>query len=102
MSRAKPSELFGTQLKTEFTNSRINTIKKLIKQNGVNSLPPIQVAIVNGRKIILDGHHTARAAVGLKLKDGPIQIQSVSPARAAQLQQQAAEAAHSLGLGSRF
>ncbi|WP_082070907.1 ParB N-terminal domain-containing protein [Gynuella sunshinyii] len=62
----------------------------------------MDVVEVNGRKIIIDGHHRARAAGGVKLDQVPIRIHEVDPATAAKYEQQAAEAAHALGLSNRW
>ena len=99
---AKPSELFGRQTKNEFTGSNIRRIKKSIKKNGYDQSKPIDVVEVNGRKIIVDGHHRARAAGAAKVDQVPINIRKVDAATAARYEQQAAEAAHSLGLSNRW
>ena len=99
---ARPSELFGRQTRGEFTSSQIKKIKNSIKAAGYDQSRPIDVAIVNGRKIIIDGHHRARAAGGAKVDQVPIRIHQVGAATASKLEQQAAEAAHSLGLSDRW
>lgn len=69
---AKPRELWGRQLKDEFTGNVIKRIKKNMKKNGYNMNEPIEVFEVNGRNIILDGHHRARAAGALGIEEVPI------------------------------
>ena len=101
-STAKPSELFGRQTKSEFTSNQIKKIKKSIKTNGYDQSKPINVVEVNGRKIIIDGHHRARAAGGAKLDQVPIRIHKVDSATASKYEQQAAEAAHLLGISNRW
>ena len=58
--------------------------------------------VLNDRKIIIDGHHRARAAGGEKLKQVPIRINEVDAKTAERLEQEAAEAAHGLGLSHRW
>ncbi|HAB37562.1 MAG TPA: hypothetical protein DCE52_06120 [Rhodobacteraceae bacterium] len=94
--------MFGRQTKSEFTGSQIKKIKKSIKNNGYDQSKPIDVVEVNGRKIIVDGHHRARAAGGAKLDQVPIRVNKVDAATAAKYEQQAAEAAHSLGISDRW
>jgi filamentous hemagglutinin len=92
------SELKGRQLRSEFTNVKIERLKKAMRQNGFDENLPIEIAIVNGRKIIIDGHHRARAAGAVGIKDVPVTIRSVTPEQGNRLFDQAAEAAENLGL----
>lgn len=67
-------------------------ILKDMKANGFDTTQPIDVAIVNGKMIIIDGHHRAAAAVKAGIKDIPIRINKVTEAQGNQLLLEAAEA----------
>ena len=73
-----------------------------MKANGFNPAHPIDIAIVDGRKIILDGHHRARAAGSAGITNVPVRSYDVTPERGRELLQQAAEAAENLGLLNRW
>lgn len=62
-----PNTLISRQMQSEMTGSKIKKLVKKISQQGFNSENPIEVADVNGRLIILDGHHRVVAAKRLKL-----------------------------------
>jgi hypothetical protein len=99
---ARPGELYGRQGPREFTGSQIKRLKKSMKASGYDSSKPIDIVEVNGRKIIIDGHHRARAAGAAKIKEVPVRIHAVDAATAARLDQEAAQAAHELGLSHRW
>jgi RHS repeat-associated protein len=101
-STAKTRELFGRQTKHEFSSSKIRRLKKNMKQNGFDPNKPIEIVEVDGRKIIVDGHHRARAAGAAGIKEVPVKVLKVDPATAERYVQEAAEAAHSLGLTGRW
>lgn len=64
-----------------------------MQQNGFDPEQPIDIADVDGRKIILDGHHRTAAARQAGLKEVPIRARSVTSEQADQLLREAAEAA---------
>ena len=97
-SCANVSELIGRQLKSEFSGSLIKRIKRDMKSNGFNPERAIEIVVVNGKKIIWDGHHRARAAGAAGIKEVPIKILEKSPEVMSKLWHQAAEAASQLGL----
>jgi len=99
---ADVGSLYGIQVKSEFSNSKLKRLTKDMKINGFDSSHPIEIAVVDGRKIILDGHHRARAAGSAGIRNVAVQVTEVSEARAAELLQQAAEAAQNLGLDHRW
>jgi ParB-like chromosome segregation protein Spo0J len=92
------SELRGRQLKREFTGSKIKRLKKNMRKNGFDENYPIDIAEAGGRKVIIDGHHRARAAGAAGIKDVPARIYPVTPEQASILLQEAAEAAEDLGI----
>jgi ParB-like nuclease domain len=95
-------ELYGRQLNGEYNRSAIRRYKKSMQQEGFDSDYPIRVAEVNGRKIIIDGHHRSRAAGAAGIKEVPVIIEKLSPEESFLLEQQAAEAAQGLGLEHRW
>jgi filamentous hemagglutinin len=99
---AKPGELFGRQAPREFSGSQIKRLKKSMQQRGYDPSKPIDIAIVDGRKVIIEGHHRARAAGAAGIKEVPVRIHQVDAATAARLEQEAAQAAQELGLESRW
>ena len=96
---ADVSSLKGRQLANEFTGNMIKRFKRQMKaQGGYGDFPPIKIAEIDGKKIIIDGHHRARAAGAAGIKDVPVEIIDVPPGVASKYFQQAAEAAERLGL----
>jgi hypothetical protein len=95
---ANVSTLKGRQLASEFSGNKIKRLRRDIRTNGFDPNHPIEIAIVDGRKIIIDGHHRARAAGAAGVKEVPVIIKQVSPNEATTLFQQAAEAAERFGL----
>lgn len=95
---ANVSELHGRQLKSEFTGSKIKKLKRKMQENGFDSSHPIIIAAIDGKNIIIDGHHRARAAGSVGITQVPVIMQNVSPSQATTLLEQAAEAAQNLGL----
>ena len=69
-----------------------------MRSGGFNPSRPIDIVEVDGRRIILDGHHRARAAGAAGIREVPVRIWTVSNETATQLLVQAAEAAEALGL----
>jgi filamentous hemagglutinin len=61
-----------------------------MKQSGYKG-DPIEVAIVNGKMIIIDGHHRAAAPGKAGLKEVPVNINSVTREQGDQLLREAAE-----------
>ncbi|WP_404462519.1 VENN motif pre-toxin domain-containing protein [Providencia rettgeri] len=57
-----PSTLIGRQDNTEMSGSQVKRLVKDMKANGFNKDEPIDVAVVNGKMIIIDGYHRAEAA----------------------------------------
>ncbi|PMZ04372.1 hypothetical protein C1Y08_09870 [Pseudomonas sp. FW306-02-F02-AA] len=62
------------------------------KANGYDENYPIDAANVDGKLIILDGHHRAEAASKAGIKDVPVNVHSVTKEEADQLMREAAEA----------
>ncbi|HLO49050.1 MAG TPA: ParB N-terminal domain-containing protein, partial [Kamptonema sp.] len=88
-----PNTLISRQMQSEMTGSKIKKLMKKISKQGFDSENPIEVADINDRLIILDGHHRVVAAKRLKLESIPIRRKKVSPAQEQELLQQVAEAA---------
>jgi RHS repeat-associated protein len=90
--------LRGRQLRHEFSGSLIKRLKRNMQRRGFATDKAIDVAIVDGRRIILDGHHRARAAGAAGIREVPVKIWQVSDEVGKRLLRQAAEAAENLGL----
>ncbi|MBC9130411.1 ParB N-terminal domain-containing protein, partial [Frischella sp. Ac13] len=87
-----PKSLISRQNSNEISGSDIKRLVRDMKANGFDTTQPIDVAIVNGKMIIIDGHHRAAAAVKAGIKDIPIRINKVTEAQGNQLLLEAAEA----------
>lgn len=72
-----------------------------MQQNGFDPAHPIEVANVEGRQIIIDGHHRAAAATRAGIQEVPVTVTPVTPERAAQLAEEAAQAAAEITLRQR-
>ena len=90
---ANPRNLLSRQGPAEMTGNKIKRLASDMKANGFDPAHPIEVANVEGRQVIIDGHHRAAAAVRAGIQEVPIKVTPVTPAQAAQLAQEAAEAA---------
>ena len=96
---ADVSTLKGRQLASEFTGNKIKRFRRQMQsQGGYGDFPPIKIAEIDGKKIIIDGHHRARAAGAAGIKHVPVEIIDLPPDVTRKFLQQAAEAAERLGL----
>ncbi|SUB83924.1 Filamentous hemagglutinin [Pragia fontium] len=89
---ADPSTLISRQNRNEMSGSQVKRLVKDMKANGYNADEPVDVAIVNGKMIIIDGHHRAEAAAKAGIKDIPIRVHEVTKEQGDQLLREAAEA----------
>ncbi|WP_194868929.1 ParB/RepB/Spo0J family partition protein [Pseudoalteromonas sp. PPB1] len=87
-----PKALISRQGRNEMTGSKVKRIRKRIKSDGYDESQQIDVADVNGKMIIIDGHHRAAAASAAQLKQVPVRVKNVSQQDADQLLMEAAEA----------
>ncbi|BES85053.1 hypothetical protein PEC302110_21500 [Pectobacterium araliae] len=87
-----PSILISRQNKNEMSGSQVKRLVKDMKANGFDANEPVDVAIVNGKAIIIDGHHRAEAAEKAGIKDIPVRIHEVTKEQGDQLLREAAEA----------
>jgi filamentous hemagglutinin len=92
ITHVDPKKLISRQNSTEMSGSNIKRLIKNMKAHGFDITQPIDVAIVNGKMIIIDGHHRAVAAAKAGLKDVPIRINNVSVTQSNQLLLEVAEA----------
>jgi hypothetical protein len=92
-----PRSLIGRQTPSEFTGSTIKKVRRSIRRIGFDLNEVIDVAVVNGKRIIIDGHHRTRAAIAERVKEVPIRIHEVTREEGEILLQQAAEAFRYLG-----
>ncbi|WP_233789000.1 VENN motif pre-toxin domain-containing protein [Dickeya zeae] len=75
--------LLGTQSKNEVSGSDIKRYADDMKKNGFDQSQPIDVVMVNGKMIIIDGHHRAAAAKLAGIKTIPVRINEVTSKEAA-------------------
>uniref|UniRef100_UPI003850349E hemagglutinin repeat-containing protein n=1 Tax=Kosakonia cowanii TaxID=208223 RepID=UPI003850349E len=87
-----PSSLISRQNSNEMSGSQVKRIAKDMKANGYKIDEPVDVAIVNGKMIIIDGHHRAEAAKKAGIKDIPVRVHPVTKEQGDQLLREAAEA----------
>ena len=70
----------------------IKRMTKNMKQNGYNTDGPVDVAMVNGKMIIIDGHHRSEAARKAGIEDIPVSVHPVTKEQGDELLREAAEA----------
>ncbi|MCX8713341.1 VENN motif pre-toxin domain-containing protein [Gilliamella sp. B3464] len=75
--------LIGIQGKNEVSGSDIKRYAEDMKENGFDKSQPIDVVIIDGKMIIIDGHHRAAAAKLAGIKDVPVRINEVTSKEAA-------------------
>jgi hypothetical protein len=90
---ANPRNLLSRQGPAEMTGNKIKRLASDMEANGFDPAHPIEVANVEGRQVIIDGHHRAAAAIRANIQEVPITVTPVSPAQAAKYAEEAAEAA---------
>jgi hypothetical protein len=91
--KVSPGELVSRQGPSEMTGSKVKRLTKDMKENGFDPNQPVEYATVDGRKIIVDGHHRTEAAKNAGIKEIPATEKQVSPEAASKLYDDAAEAA---------
>ncbi|QJD67554.1 filamentous hemagglutinin N-terminal domain-containing protein [Xanthomonas campestris pv. badrii] len=87
-----PKILIGRQGRDEISGSQVKRFTKDMKANGYDVNHPIDVAKVDGKLIIIDGHHRALAAPRAGIKEVPVNVHNVTREEADQLMREAAEA----------
>ena len=98
LRKVPTQELKGRQLRSEFSGSNIKRLKRRMQRDGFDQRFPIDIAEVDGIKIIIDGHHRARAAGAARIREVPVRVNQVTPEQAGLLLKQAAEATENHGL----
>ncbi len=63
-----------------------------MRENGFDPDKPIEDADVDGKVIILDGHHRTQGAIGAGIREVPVNVNQVTREQADQLLKEAAEA----------
>ncbi|WP_319930280.1 S-type pyocin domain-containing protein [Xenorhabdus santafensis] len=87
-----PRVLISIQNRNEMSGSQIKRYVKDMKKNGYDIEYPVEVANVNGKMIIIDGHHRAESAVKAGLNKIPVRVINVTDEQGDNLLIQAAEA----------
>lgn len=88
-----PRELVSRQGPSEMTGNNVKRLTKDMKANGFDPNHPVEYADVDGRKIIIDGHHRTEAARKAGIQKIPAKEQKVSSERGEKLDSEAREAA---------
>jgi RHS repeat-associated protein len=88
-----PRELVSRQGPSEMTGSKIKRLAKDMATKGFNPAEPVEVSTVDGKKIIVQGHHRTEAAKKAKLDRIPAKEVAATPEEKAQYSQQAEQAA---------
>jgi hypothetical protein len=88
-----PKSLLPRQTPAEMVGNQIKRLTKAIKTEGFKSSNPIQVARIDGKLVIIDGHHRTAAAIRAGLREVPVKIIQVPENTATQYLIEAAEAA---------
>jgi len=63
-----------------------------MRENGFDPNKPIEAADVDGKLIILGGHHRTQGAIGARIREVPVNVNQVTREQADQLLREAAEA----------
>lgn len=71
---------------------RVNSLRKKIKKYGFDAGEPIKVAEVDGKLIIIDGHHRHQASARERLAEVPVEVYKVSPEKQEEYLEDVAEA----------
>ena len=87
-----PKSLLGRQGPDEMSGSQIKRMTKDMNEDGYEGFDPIDVADVDGKKIIVDGHHRAAAASRAGIRMVPVRVVPASPEWGSKLLIEAAEA----------
>ncbi len=87
-----PHNLISRQIPIEMSGSKIKRLRKKMNEIGFNPEYPIEIAEVDSKLIIIDGHHRVIAAKQAKINLVPIILKQVSSSQAEQLLIQVAEA----------
>lgn len=74
------------------SGSQVKRLRKDMKANGFDPNKPIEAADVDGKLIILDGHHRTKGAIGAGIKEVPVNVQKATREQGDQLLREAAEA----------
>ncbi|MVF14715.1 hypothetical protein FT643_21490 [Ketobacter sp. MCCC 1A13808] len=74
------------------SSSRVKKLRRNMRENGYDQTKPVEVADVDGKMIILDGHHRTQGAIGAGIKEIPENITKATREQGDQLLKEAAEA----------
>lgn len=81
-----PRSLVSRQPRSQMTGNKVKRYRKAMRaQGGYGNFPPIEVARVDGKNIIWDGHHRTQAAIGEGIRQVPVQYRAVSAQETSQL-----------------
>jgi len=89
-----PKAPISRQGRSEMSGSQVKRLRKNMKANGFDPKKPIEAADVDGRLIIIDGHHRTKAAIGAGIKKVSVKVRKVNRDQGRQLLQEAVEARH--------
>ncbi len=93
IERVSPHTLKSRQTSNEMSTSKVDRFAKRMRRDGWDEAKdPIEIAEVDGKKIILDGHHRAAAARKARLPSVPVRRTQVTPEQGQQLLDEVAAA----------
>nr|WP_198043781.1 ParB/RepB/Spo0J family partition protein [Ketobacter sp. MCCC 1A13808] len=84
--------MISRQGRNEMSSSRVKKLRRNMRENGYDQTKPVEVADVDGKMIILDGHHRTQGAIGAGIKEIPENITKATREQGDQLLKEAAEA----------
>ena len=87
-----PSSLIPRQNSRQMSKSRVNSLRKKIQKYDYDAGEPIKVAEVEGKLIIIDGHHRHQASARERLAEVPVEVYKVSPKKQKEYLEDVAEA----------
>jgi filamentous hemagglutinin len=73
------------------SGSKVKRLTKDMKENGFDPEHPVEYVTVDGRKVIVDGHHRTEAARKARIKEIPAIEKQVTPEQAEKLASDAAK-----------
>ncbi|PNG32119.1 type IV secretion protein Rhs [Pseudomonas protegens] len=84
--KVDPRNLNSRQTREEMSRNKVDKLSKKMRSEGFDENHPIDVAEVDGKLIIIDGHHRSQAAVRSRVEKVPVVIHDVDPTTATRLE----------------
>ena len=90
--KVEPKSLISRQGKNEMSPNQVKKLRREMRKSGFDDSKPVDVADINGKMVILDGHHRTQAAIGAGIKEIPANVVKATGKQGDQLLKEAAEA----------